>query len=207
MTWLSKAAIAGAAVLTVFLTYQEGRAAGEIEGRLQGTAAGYTQAVNEYAQKSGEEKRKQEAIDEARARASSDYRERAEAEIARLGGDATRAKRELAAYLNEGKKSGSQSCKADSMGGSRVDPGIVGLLNEARAKTNPDLRAGRAPAAAAAGRADDAGTGPQAPTWADLALSDQESSQTYLALAVKHDKLVGWVQTYCTNNNNKESGE
>lgn len=197
--WQSIAILAVSAAFTT-LTYHAGYKAGHLEGRGSGYAAGYSFAINEQADASAQLKQEQTTKDKTAEAESLAYRKQAEAEIAKLGQDATRARQELAKYIKDKRENSrtNLSCGGDALGSSRIDPGLVGVLNTARAKTDPDLRAGRAPDTSPAARADDASTEAQAPTWADLALSDQASSQTYLALATKHDKLVGWVQTYCT---------
>lgn len=189
-----------------FAVHEHGRASGQNEGYAVGFSVGKQEAIKDLAAATATKKQEQEQKDADAQRKSDELQARAEKEIAALGKDAQRAKNELAKYLAEGKKNGSQSCTSDSMGGSRVDPGIVGMLNDARAATH--LRPGGAPNPRAAQGSDDASPGTaEAVSWSDLALSDLDAVQTYQKVAKQHNELITWVREFCASETQKESGK
>lgn len=175
-------------------SFLAGHEAGTVKGRME---------MLDLTEKQSREIRDEKAEEDAQAKSESEaFRAKAQDELARLGRSEQRAKQELASYLAEKKKALNEqdsSCRSDRIGISRIDDGIVRMLNEARDRTSPGVRSGGAGDPQPADRANGPSTAPAPVKWEDLAQSDLDAVEGYTALAARHDKLTAWVNKFCSN--------
>lgn len=198
MSVVAAAAAAGCLVWACLVSHNTGKEVGHAQGYESGVVAGRLEMLDSVGSEMSHIAAQAELKALSEREKSLLFAQQAERELAALGKDRDRAKRELAQHIKEQSEQ-STSCTQDHAGRSAVDSDIVRMLNNARDET--DLGSGRDKDSTATQGADDPTTAPAAVKWSDVAQGDLDAVQGYSALAAKHTKLIAWVNQFCTTNN------